>query len=247
MSKYQPGVQSSQLSGEPPTHVAYQEYPSLWSTRGKLAAASVKSSAQGVRTASIVALTVVIAMIFGIGLFTGWNFGRNAASSTSPNFLPALHSDTNSQQTVPPLTGNNIETVREAAITKIRPAVIQVNTSVTTNRGVQGVQSGSGVIVDKRGYIVTNNHVVQRSESIEVMFADGNKIENVAVVGTDPNDDLAVLKITPPANMVVATLGDSSKLQIGQEVLAIGNPLGITETVTHGIISALGRSVVSLM
>jgi S1-C subfamily serine protease len=63
------------------------------------------------------------------------------------------------------------------------------------------------------------------------------------VAGTDPNDDLAVLKVTPPANMVVATLGDSSKLLVGQEVLAIGNPLGITETATHGIISALGRSV----
>jgi S1-C subfamily serine protease len=62
-------------------------------------------------------------------------------------------------------------------------------------------------------------------------------------VGTDPNDDLAVLKINPPANMVVATLGDSSKLRVGQEVLAVGNPLGITETVTHGIISALGRTV----
>jgi len=133
--------------------------------------------------------------------------------------------------------------VREAAIIKVKPAVVQVNTSVITSGGRQGIKSGSGIIVDKRGYIVTNNHVVQRSESIEVMFADGNKIENVKIVGTDPNDDLAVLKVTPPANMVVATLGDSSKLRIGQEVLAIGNPLGITATVTHGIISALGRSI----
>jgi S1-C subfamily serine protease len=228
---------------EEPTHVADQEYPSLWSTRGKLVAASVKSSARGVRTASIVALTVVMAMIFGIGLFAGWDFGRNAASSTSPNSVPALQSDTSSQQAVPPVAGNNIETVREAAIAKVRPAVVQVNTSVITSRGGQTIQSGSGVIVDKRGYIVTNNHVVQRSASIEVMFADGNKIENVEVTGTDPNDDLAVLKVTPPANMVVATLGDSSKLRVGEEVLAIGNPLGITETATHGIISALGRSV----
>ncbi len=118
-----------------------------------------------------------------------------------------------------------------------------MNVSVVDRRGGQAVQSGSGVIVDKRGYIVTNNHVVQGGQSIEVVFADGNKIENVQVAGTDPNDDLAVLKINPPANMVVATLGDSSKLQVGEEVLAVGNPLGITETVTHGIISALGRTV----
>jgi len=61
--------------------------------------------------------------------------------------------------------------------------------------------------------------------------------------GTDPLDDLAVLKIQPPRSMTVATLGDSSKLRVGQEVLAIGNPLGITQTVTNGIISALGRTV----
>jgi S1-C subfamily serine protease len=133
--------------------------------------------------------------------------------------------------------------VREAAIAKVNPAVVQVNASVVDRRGGQAVQSGSGVIVDKRGYIVTNNHVVQGGQSIEVVFADGNKIENVQVAGTDPNDDLAVLKINPPTNMVVAILGDSSKLQVGQEVLAVGNPLGITETVTHGIISALGRTV----
>src|SRR5439155_3739022 len=120
---------------------------------------------------------------------------------------------------------------------------VQVNAAVVGRRGESGTQSGSGVIVDKQGYIVNNNHVVQGGQSIEVVFADGNKIENVQVAGTDPNDDLAVLKVTPPANMVVATLGDSSKLQVGEDVLAIGNPLGITETVTHGIISALGRSV----
>jgi len=243
-SSYRPGVQSSPLPGEKPAQVAYREYPPMWNTGGKLVAApSVKPSARGVRTASILALAVVMAMIFGVGLFAGWDFSRNAANSTNANFVAPLQSDTSPQQTVPPLTGNNIETVREAAIAKVRSAVVQVNASVTTRGGGQGVQGGSGVIVDRRGYIVTNNHVVQGSESIEVVFADGNKINNVQVAGTDPNDDLAVLKVTPPANMVVATLGDSSKLLVGQEVLAIGNPLGITETATHGIISALGRSV----
>jgi S1-C subfamily serine protease len=184
-----------------------------------------------------------MATIFGVGLFAGWDFARNSAGGTTATTVPALQSGTASQPIVPPLTGNNIETVREAAIAKVKPAVVQINASVTDRRGNQGTQSGSGVIVDKRGYVVTNNHVVQGSQSVEVVFADGNKIENVQVAGTDPNDDLAVLKLTPPANMVVATLGDSSKLQIGEEVLAVGNPLGITETVTHGIISALDRSV----
>ena len=97
--------------------------------------------------------------------------------------------------------------------------------------------------MDSRGYIVTNNHVVREGELIEVVFADGRKIENVQVAGTDPIDDLAVLQIDPPANMVVATLGDSSKLQVGQDVITIGNPLGIAETTTHGIISALNCSM----
>jgi S1-C subfamily serine protease len=242
-NRYQPELPSSPLSGEE-THVAYQQSPPLWNAHGKLAIApTAKASARGLRTASILAFTVVMAMIFGIGLFAGWDFARNAGSSASPSIVPPLQSDTSSQQAVPTLTNDNIETVREAAIAKVSPAVVQVNVAVTTNRGGQGIQSGSGVIVDKRGYIVTNNHVVQGGQSIEVVFADGNKIENVQVAGTDPNDDLAVLKVNPPANMIVATLGDSSKLQVGEDVLAIGNPLGITETATHGIISALGRSV----
>jgi S1-C subfamily serine protease len=184
-----------------------------------------------------------MAIIFGIGLFAGWDFARNTGSSASINAVHSLKSNTSLQQAVPTLTDHNIETVREAAIAKVRPAVVQVNVSVVAGGGEQGLQSGSGVIVDKRGYIVTNNHVVQGAQSIEVVFADGEKIENVQLAGNDPNDDLAVLKVTPPASMVVATLGDSSKLQVGEEVLAIGNPLGITETATHGIISALGRSV----
>src|SRR5207247_2983570 len=103
---------------------------------------------------------------------------------------------------------------------------------------------GSGVIIDRRGYIVTNNHVVKGGQRIEVVLYDGTSIKNVQLVGTDPADDLAILKITPPAsNLRVATLGDSSKLQVGQDVMAIGNPLGITQTVTNGIISALGRNV----
>lgn len=240
---YQPGGRASQFPGEDLEQTAYREYPPQWNPPGKLVSApSANPVARGFRSASILVLALVMAAIFGIGLFAGWDFSRNSMNGTTTHVIPQLQSGNSSQQAVPTLTGNNIEMVREAAIAKVNPAVVQVNVSVADRRG-QGIQSGSGVIVDKRGYIVTNNHVVQGGQSIEVMFADGNKIENVQVAGTDPNDDLAVLKINPPANMVVATLGDSSKLRVGQEVLAVGNPLGITETVTHGIISALGRTV----
>src|SRR6266446_9198432 len=107
----------------------------------------------------------------------------------------------------------------------------------------QGAALGSGVIIDSRGYIVTNNHVVSGAQSIQVRLSNGTT-EPAQLTGTDAADDLAVLKIAvPPAGLSVATLGDSAQLQVGQAVLAIGNPLGDTETVTNGIVSALKRSV----
>jgi S1-C subfamily serine protease len=136
------------------------------------------------------------------------------------------------------VNGENQEAVREAVIAKVRPAVVQVN--VTSSRG-QGL--GSGVIIDQRGYIITNNHVVERAQRIQVMLYDGTRL-SAQLVGTSSADDLAVLKVTPPrGNLTVAVLGDSSKLRVGQEVLTIGNPLGIMQTVTRGIVSALGRTV----
>ena len=193
----------------------------------------------GMRTGAIVALTIVLLVVLGVGLFAGWQFGRSSISigSTSTS-VATLQPGTGPQSTVPPLTGNNEQAVREAVIAKVRPAVVEVN--VTTQ---QGGAIGSGVIIDGRGYIVTNNHVVSGAQSMTVTLYDGANLQ-AQLVGTDPADDLAVIKITPPSKgLTVATLGDSSKLQVGQDVLAIGNPLGITQTVTHGIISALGRNV----
>ena len=193
----------------------------------------------GLRTGAILALALLLALVFGTGLFAGWQFGHGSAAVADPSNTGQLQPGTRAAATVPALSGNNIETVREAVIAKVRPAVVQVN---VTTQGGGGL--GSGVIIDKRGYIVTNNHVVNGAQSIEVVLYDGTSIKNVQLVGTDPADDLAVLKITPPAaNLTVANLGDSSSLIVGQDVLAIGNPLGITQTVTNGIISALGRNV----
>jgi S1-C subfamily serine protease len=106
----------------------------------------------------------------------------------------------------------------------------------------QGQQIGSGVIIDTKGDIVTNNHVVSGEQIIEVVMSNGST-EQAQLVGTAATDDLAVVRIQPFAHMTVAQFGDSSRLVVGQEVLAIGNPLGITETATTGIVSALNRSV----
>nr|WP_311528577.1 Do family serine endopeptidase [uncultured Ralstonia sp.] len=99
---------------------------------------------------------------------------------------------------------------------------------------------GSGVIVSPEGYILTNHHVVDGADAIEVALTDGRKA-NAKVVGSDPETDLAVLKINLP-NLPAITLGRLENVRVGDVVLAIGNPFGVGQTVTMGIVSALGRS-----
>ncbi|WP_050464233.1 Do family serine endopeptidase [Herbaspirillum autotrophicum] len=99
---------------------------------------------------------------------------------------------------------------------------------------------GSGVIVSPQGYILTNNHVVEAADEIEVALADGRKA-SAKVVGTDPETDLAVIKINLP-NLPAITLAQVDQATVGDVVLAIGNPFGVGQTVTMGIISALGRN-----
>jgi serine peptidase DegS len=99
---------------------------------------------------------------------------------------------------------------------------------------------GSGVIVDESGHIVTNHHVIANAEAIRVQLADG-RIAEAHVVGSDPDTDLAVLKVGLKS-LPVAPLGRSDLLRVGDVVLAIGNPLGLSHTVTHGIVSAVSRA-----
>ena len=100
---------------------------------------------------------------------------------------------------------------------------------------------GSGVIVSKNGYILTNNHVVEEADELKVALNDGRELE-AKLVGADPKTDIAVIKVEA-ADLPVATLADSDKLRVGDLVFAIGNPLGVGQTVTMGIVSATGRQV----
>ncbi len=114
--------------------------------------------------------------------------------------------------------------------------------NVPEGRRYRRTQSaGSGVVVDaKRGYLVTNNHVVARADEITVTLADGRSL-SATTVGVDPQVDLAVLKVDPEA-LAEIEFADSADLRVGDFVVAIGNPFGLTQTVTSGIVSALGRS-----
>ena len=103
---------------------------------------------------------------------------------------------------------------------------------------------GSGVIISARGYLLTNPHVVEAADEIEVALADGKKLA-AKVVGSDPETDLAVLKVDAQ-NLPAITLGQAESLRVGDVVLAIGNPLGVGQTVTMGIISALHRTGLSI-
>jgi S1-C subfamily serine protease len=190
-----------------------------------------KRSTLGLRTAVIVALTVPLAVVFGVGLFAGWVYGTRSTGVVTSSAGPTAP--------IPPVTvsGTTLDAVREAVVAKVRPSVVQVNVVTSNGKGL-----GSGVIIDSRGYIITNNHVIATAQSIQVVLYDGMSFP-AQLIGTDPLDDLAVLKVTPTSKLIAATFGDSSKVRVGQEVLAIGNPLGITQTVTDGIISALDRTV----
>jgi serine protease Do len=107
---------------------------------------------------------------------------------------------------------------------------------------------GSGVVVTRDGVVLTNNHVVEQAEDVQVTLSDGRKFE-AEVVGTDPQSDLAVLRIQGklPAELTPIEFGDSSTLRLGDVVLAIGNPFGVGQTVTMGIVSAKGRSSVGIV
>lgn len=114
---------------------------------------------------------------------------------------------------------------------------------VPPRRQQQGM--GSGVIVNPNGYIVTNNHVVAEGDEIQVVLGDQRKFE-AQLIGTDPKTDLAILKIEA-SNLPFLSWGDSSTLQVGEMVVAVGNPFGLSQTVTMGIISAVGRANVGIV
>ena len=101
---------------------------------------------------------------------------------------------------------------------------------------------GSGFIIDKKGFVVTNNHVIEDADQIKVKLDDDMEFD-AEVVGRDPNTDLALLKIESEKDLPVLTMGDSNELKIGQWVVAIGSPFGLERTVTAGIVSAKGRVI----
>jgi S1-C subfamily serine protease len=137
-------------------------------------------------------------------------------------------------------TANDSALSVSALYDRVHQGVVTVK--VTTP---QGQALGSGFVLDSTGHIVTNDHVVAGATSISVEFADGSTYD-AQLVGADPSTDVAVVKVDAPSSKLTPLqLGDSSAVQVGDEVVAIGSPLGLNETVTSGIVSALHRTITS--
>jgi S1-C subfamily serine protease len=184
---------------------------------------------------SYVALAVLAITALLIGFAGGW-VGRKTAE--------VVEAFTTSKVTLE--TSNN-GGPPQGQFAKVAAAIADSVVTVEAVSDSEGSQ-GSGVVVDGRGYIVTNNHVISEAAAnpsqykTTVVFNDGKEVP-ANLVGRDPKTDLAVLKVDNVDNLTVARFGDSEKLKVGDEVIAAGAPLGLRSTVTHGIISALHRPV----
>ncbi len=193
------------------------------------------------------AATVLLAAYFVVATLKPDWLGRGSAGMAAVNVIeaPAL-----------PAGAVPAGSLRLAA-QKASAAVVSINTSKAARRdprsndpwfkfffGEQGTEAqsglGSGVIVSSTGYILTNNHVVEGADDIEVVLNDSRHAV-AKVIGTDPDSDLAILKVNLD-RLPVIVMGNSDSLQVGDQVLAIGNPFGVGQTVTSGIVSALGRN-----
>ncbi|MBK3528988.1 trypsin-like peptidase domain-containing protein [Streptomyces sp. MBT72] len=179
------------------------------------------------RPVALLAAVAIAAGVIGGGTATlvGQLNGQDSAATGSGG---AVNGTTVSQSSKGTVAG-----VAEA----VSPAIVEIGAASSA-----GKSTGSGVVITEDGEIVTNNHVISGAQQIQVTLSTG-KTYTADVVGTDPDKDLALIKLQGASGLKTATLGDSSKVKVGEEVVAIGSPEGLTGTVTSGIVSALDRDV----
>jgi serine protease Do len=186
-------------------------------------------------------LSAVVGSAATVGLLTGLD-AAEPATGTTAGTTPATTTGTTTPVTITP--SDAVVAVAESA----SPAVVTITVG-SAGQGEFGPFSvpstgvGSGFIFDASGLILTNAHVIEGSDQIAVTFQDGSELPGT-VVATDPEHDLAVIKVESSADLPTIPIGDASALKIGQQVIAIGSPLGtFTESVTSGILSATGRTI----
>jgi putative serine protease PepD len=185
---------------------------------------------------SAAAAAAIVAAIATVGITHA--LSDDEATGNRPASLATIGQSTNDAV---PVAGSTSESPNWEAVAKaVQQSVVAIQVSTGNGGGAQG----SGVIIDDAGHIVTNNHVVAGADGkVQVTLTDGRLFE-ATIVGTDPTTDLAVIKLTnAPDDLKAAALGDSSKVIVGEPVMAVGNPLGLANTVTTGIVSAVDRPV----
>jgi S1-C subfamily serine protease len=187
---------------------------------------------RSIRLAAVIAMACLLSGGLGAGLAS--SFENGAPGVAQATMTKAVVRSTRSA------TGT-IGTSQIAAM--LDPAVVNVNTELDALEG-GGAAAGTGMVVTKTGEIVTNNHVVQGADTVRVSIA-GHGTHLATVVGTDPSADVAVLRVSGFTNLPTVSFGDSSAVTVGDQIVAIGNALGLggSPTVTQGIISAKGRTI----
>ena len=188
------------------------------------------------RSAPVIAVAALTALVIGgIAGYGGATLARSASASdltTASPAAPPVPGVTRNPVAPPPPTANTVEIAK-----RVLPATVMIQ----VDRG-----TGSGFLIDREGLIVTNNHVVAEAANgsrIRVLFSDGRRV-NAVLVGRSPSYDIAVIKASGAGSVQPLELGDSDNVQVGEQVIAVGSPLGLSGTVTEGIVSAQNRPVV---
>jgi putative serine protease PepD len=190
-----------------------------WRKNGRASHTRPRSSAAGRRLGG---MGIALVVLGAVACSTTGGSGPGAAATPSPTVAPSGAASSLQQQ-------------YEQVVSRVLPSVVQISTSSG---------SGSGVVYDTKGDIVTNAHVVGTATTVQVGLASGGKPLAAEVTGVFAPDDLAVIKVqTGASSLHPASFGHSAAVRVGQIVLAMGNPLGLTGTVTDGIVSATGRTV----
>jgi len=187
---------------------------------------------------------IITVVILGVVLFTGLGVASGIyfqqQQKTDP--LSSLNSGSDGNSAV-----TNEESTIAAIAEKVGPSVVSIVTKsqARTYSGTASLEgAGTGIIVSENGYVMTNNHVIEDANDVVVVDSTGEQYNNVTVIGRDPLNDVAFLKIESTATFKPVSLGNSATLRIGQQVVAIGNALGqYSNTVTSGIISGNGRPI----
>jgi S1-C subfamily serine protease len=195
----------------------------------------------------IICVGVLLASIGTLGYYTPsqYNLGQKIPSAaTVAQGGELVDSSANVTTNAVQITRNNSLTL-EDLFRETQQSIVQVSGTATNNNMVSGVTLGSGFVYDNSGHIVTNYHVVAGDNDISITFIDGT-VYRASVVGTDQYSDLAVLSVqddVPTDKLKPLPLGNSSSLRVGQEVVAIGNPFGLSGSMTEGIVSGLNRLI----